>query len=108
MHSINAEMSAIISTVVPQGKLSYLFSKPIQPIEPSNQRATLHYLPQVSKQGHFNLDSCVSQILTPSSCRRDMDSVDEQMITRLCYDLGLDKLYVLPDLGLGADIVDRM
>lgn len=37
-----------------------------------------------------------------------MDAVDEEIITRLCYALELDKLYTLPDLGLGADIVDKM
>ena len=92
---------------VPQPQLSHLPPQPRQTFAPSSQRATLHYLPQGRKQ----VDSSWkrhSEAERLTSCRRDMDAVDEEMITRLCYALELDKLYVLPDLGLGADVVNRM
>ena len=73
---------------------------------PYSQRATLHYLPQTRKQ--VNSSWRRYEAVLTSSCRREMDAVDEEMITRLCYALELDKLYVLPDLGHSADIVNRM
>jgi len=92
---------------IPQPQFSHLTSQPRHNYAPSSQRATLHYLPQVGTQVDSSWKRYEAERMT-SSCRRDMDAVDEEMITRLCYALELDKLYVLPDLGLGADIVNRM
>ena len=72
----------------------------------ARQRATLHYLPQARKQVNSSWRRYETDLT--SSCRREMDAVDEEMITRLCYALELDKLYILPDLGPSADIVNRM
>lgn len=91
----------------PQPQFPHFTSQPHQTFAPSSQRATLHYLPQVRKQVDASWKRYEAERLA-SSCRREMDAVDEEMITRLCYALELDKLYVLPDLGLGADIVNRM
>lgn len=91
----------------PQQQFRHFTSQSRQTFSPSSQRATLHYLPQERKQVDSSWKRYEAERLA-SSCRRDMDAVDEEMITRLCYALELDKLYVLPDLGLGADIVNRM
>lgn len=93
---------------IPQPQFqSHLTSQARHNYAPSSQRATLHYLPQVGRQVDSSWKRYEAERMA-SSCRRDMDAVDEEMITRLCYALELDKLYVLPDLGLGADIVNRM
>lgn len=89
-----------------QPQFSHPNSPSCQKLVPPSQRATLHYLPQVRKQVDINRRRYEADLTT--SCRREMDAVDEEMITRLCYALELDKLYVLPDLGPGADIVNRM
>ncbi|KAJ7363458.1 hypothetical protein OS493_009612 [Desmophyllum pertusum] len=104
-HSTRA-MGDVFAT---QPQFSHLNSTPCQKFPPSSQRATLHYLPQARKQVDSSWRRCYEAELN-SSCRREMDAVDEEMITRLCYALGLDKLYVLPDLGLTgtAEMVNRM
>lgn len=89
-----------------QPHFSHLSSPVRQKFGPPSQRATLHYLPQARKQVDFNRRRY--EVDVTSSCRREMDAVDEEIITRLCYALELDKLYELPDLGLTADIVNRM
>lgn len=89
-----------------QPHFSPLSSLARQKFGPPSQRATLHYLPQARMQVDFNRRRYEADMT--SSCRREMDAVDEEMITRLCYALELDKLYELPDLGLAADIVNRM
>lgn len=92
---------------VPQPQFSHFQTQPGQSFSPASQRATLHYLPQERKRVDSSWKHQETDRLA-SSCWRDMDSVDEEMITRLCYALELDKLYVLPDLGLCADIVNRI
>lgn len=89
--------------------LSHHTSSPPRPnFASSSQQVTLHYRPQAGRKQfepswqQFHADRLAN------SCRREMDAVDEEMIMRLCYALELDKLYVLPDLGLSADIVNRM
>lgn len=72
----------------------------------SSQRGTLHYLPKARKHTEPSWRHYETNLT--SACRREMDAVDEEMITRLCYALELDKLLVLPDLGLSAEIVDKM
>lgn len=101
-HSTRA-MGEVFAT---QPQFSHLNSPVRQNFTPSNQRATLHYLPQARKQVEPSWRRYEPDL--SSSCRRDMDAVDEEIITRLCYALELDKLYVLPDLGLSADVVNRM
>lgn len=101
-HSARA-MGDVFAT---QPQFSHLNSPAYQKFVPPSQRATLHYLPQARKQADLNRRRY--EVDSTSSCRREMDAVDEEMITRLCYVLELDKLYVLPDLGLGADLVNRM
>lgn len=90
----------------PQPQFSHFNSPARQTFVASSQRATLHYLPQTKKQVNSSWRRYETDLT--SSCRREMDAVDEEIITRLCYALELDKLYVLPDLGLSADIVNRM
>ena len=41
-------------------------------------------------------------------CSRDLDSVDEDVLTKLCYVFELDKLYDLPDLGKGGEILEKI
>lgn len=89
-----------------QPQFSHFNSQARQNFVPYSQRATLHYLPQARKQVNCSWRRYETDLT--SSCRREMDAVDEEMITRLCYALELDKLYVLPDLGHSADIVNRM
>lgn len=89
-----------------QPQFSHFNSQARQTFLPSSQRATLHYLPQARKQVNSSWRRYETDMT--SSCRREMDAVDEEMITRLCYALELDKLYVLPDLGPNADIVNRI
>ena len=107
-HGSTTAMGDVFSPV-PQPQFAGLTSPLRQSFSPSSQRSTLHYRPQVRKQvdsswQRFEAD----RTRLASSCRREMDAVDEEIITRLCYALELDKLYVLPDLGLSADIVNRM
>ena len=89
-----------------QPQFAHLNSPARQKFVPHSQRATLHYLPQARRQVDLSRRRYEADLT--SSCRREMDAVDEETITRLCYALELDKLYVLPDLGLSADMVDRM
>lgn len=103
------EMSEVYEFSVPQKQFPKVVPWPRQTSAPWGRPATLHYLPPVSKHGNFNRDSYKAErFQTPTSGQREMDAVDEEIITRLCYALELDKLYTLPDLGLGADIVDKM
>lgn len=108
--STNAtDMSKVYEFSVPQKQFPKVVPWPRQTSAPCGRSSTLHYLPPVSKHGNFNKDNYKAErFQTPSSGQREMDSVDEEIITRLCYALELDKLYTLPDLGLGADIVDKM
>lgn len=41
-------------------------------------------------------------------CCWEMDVVDEEMIMWFCYVFEFDKFYILFDLGLSVEIVDRM
>ena len=91
---------------VPQPQFSHFNSSVSKTFTPTSQRATLHYLPRASK--HTEPNWWHYEATLTSACRREMDAVDEEMITRLCYALELDKLHILPDLGLSAEIVDRM
>ena len=89
-----------------QPQFSHFNSQARQNFVSSSQRATLHYLPQARKQVTSSWRRYETDLT--SSCRREMDAVDEEILTRLCYALELDKLYVLPDLGHSADIVNRL
>lgn len=37
-----------------------------------------------------------------------MEMVDEEMLNKLCYAMGLDRLYYLPDLNLTGDLLERI
>lgn len=90
--------------------LSHHTSSPPRPnFASTSQQVTLHYRPQPRrKQFESSWHQFHADRLRATSCLREMDAVDEEVIMRLCYALELDKLYVLPDLGLSADIVNRM
>lgn len=97
---------SVVSCGVPRTRVS----SP-QKVPSARPRMTLHYLP-IAKQ-ELLLGREDNELYSPCEGSlsvlgiRDMDSVDEDALTKLCYAFGLDKLYELPDLQ-GAEILNKI
>lgn len=87
---------------------------------------TLHYYPQqkfriltkghtkiVTKSSEFStqnvaISKCVSNLKESEKMNNLVESVDDDVLNRLCYAMGLDKLYYLPELSRMSDLLEGM
>lgn len=88
--------------------------------EPHQTSGTLHYFPGRAcpttkndyKQGPGTYSQQNYGMLHAGLPKRDAlvlaESIDDDLLTRLCYAMGLDKLYHLPELNRLTDFLDGM
>jgi hypothetical protein len=95
---------------------------------PNQTAGTVHYYPRelrpntqqktVTAQrkdcqvpSYYDAQQTAAVLQSGSSSRDSLiltESIDEDSLTRLCYAMGLDKLYYLPDLNHFTDVLEGM
>lgn len=67
-----------------------------------------HILPKSSFPNQTIVHKTVSNTRESGQIDNFMEAIDEDLLNHLCYAMGLDKLYYLPELNRINDFLDKM